>query len=458
VLIVKAFFEWMENTLIPWLGRLANQTHLKAVRDGLIAIMPLTIVGSLPLLVAFPFIPKPKVVDGFFSGLIAGWYDWVAQPGVKDMILMPYNMTFNLMALFAAIAIAYNLARHYKMNDLSAVIVAGTTFLLVAAPTETVLLGSAKIAAMPTGLLGGKGLFSSILVGVMSVEVTRFLKQRNYTIRLPEGVPPAVASAFDSMIPLFVNIIIFYSVSLLLQKTTGLLLPAWVMKVLAPAVAAVDSPGMVFFAAFMANLFWFAGIHGATIVSTALLGAFFEQNLAANAAALVEGQPLPHIFTKMFWAYYMVIGGSGATLALVFFYLRSKSAHLKSIGQVALLPALFNINEPVIFGTPIVFNPILFFPFTLIQGILGVIAYYTTQLGFVSAAVIEAPWTAPGILGAFYTTQDVRASILALMLIILSGVMWYPFFKAYERQLLATAAAETVIEGTAEAAAESEVK
>lgn len=434
---MKAFFVWMENTMIPWLGRLANQRHLKAIRDGLIAIMPLTIVGSLPLLVAYPFFPDPKIANGFFSGLIVNWYNWLATPGIKDMVLLPYKMTFSLMALFGAMAIAYNLARHYKMSELSAVIVAGSTFLLVASPAETVLLGNAKIAAMPIDLLGGKGLFTSLLIGILSVEITHFLKQRNYTIRLPEGVPPAVVGAFDNMVPLFANIIIFYSISLFLQNTSGLLLPAWVMKILAPAVTAVDSPGMVFFAAVMANLFWFAGIHGATIVSTAILGAFFEQNLAANAAAMIENQPLPHIFTKMFWAYYMVIGGSGATLALVLFYLRSKSTHLRSVGRVAILPAIFNINEPVIFGTPIVFNPILFFPFVFIQGILGVIAYYITKFGFVGAAFIEAPWTAPGPLNAFYTTQDMGAAILVFALIILSGILWFPFFKTYERQLLA---------------------
>jgi PTS system cellobiose-specific IIC component len=440
---MKKFFEWLESSLIPWLGRLANQTHLKAVRDGLIAIMPLTIVGSLPLLLAFPFAPKPQVVDGIFNGFIAGWYNWLAQPGVKDTILMPQKLTFGLMALFAAMTIAYSLARHYKMNELSAVIVSGATFFLVASPAEVVLLGKAKISAMPVDLLGGKGLFTSILVGLFTVEISRFLKKRNFTIRLPEGVPPAVAGAFDNMVPLFANILVFYGISIALQAHTGLLLPAWVMKVLAPAVAAVDSPGMVFFSAFMANLFWFSGIHGATIVSTALLGAFFEQNLAANAAALIEGQPLPYIFTKMFWAYYMVFGGSGATLALVFFYLRSKSAHLNSIGKVALLPAIFNINEPIIFGTPIVFNPLLFFPFVLIQGVVGVIAYYATKFGWVGAAVLEAPWTAPAPFGAFYTTQDVRAVVLVFGLIILSALLWYPFFKAYERQVLTSDAEES---------------
>jgi len=284
--------------------------------------------------------------------------------------------------------------------------------------------------------LGGKGLFTALLVGIFTVEMTRFLRNRRLTIRMPEGVPPAVANAFDNMTPLLANVVIFYTLSLILQHVTGSLLPDWVMKILAPAISAVDSPFSVFFAAVFANLLWFTGIHGAVIVSTAILGAFFEHNIAANAAAVAHGEAPPYIFTKMFWAFYMVIGGSGATLALVLLYLRSKVTHLRSVGKAALVPAIFNINEPVIFGTPVVFNPTLFIPFVFIEGILGVIAYYATKWGLVGVTFAEAPWTAPAPLGAFYAALDVRAALLVFFLIFLSALMWFPFFKLYERQLL----------------------
>lgn len=446
---MSRFYQVLESRLLPILGRLASQTHLTAIRDGLIAIMPLTIIGSLPLLIANPFVPKPDKVTGFFTAFAMNWHEWVSNPAVRKMILTPYEMTFGLIGLFASMTIAYSLARTYKMNEISAVVVAGVTFLLVASPAESFVLNSAEFNAMKTDFLGGKGLFTALLVGILTVEITRFLRKRRLTIRMPEGAPPAVANAFDNMTPLLINIVIFYTFSLILQGLTGYLLPEWVMKILAPAIAAVDSPFAVFFAAVFANLLWFTGIHGAVIVSSAILGAFFEHNIAANAAAVAQGEAPPYIFTKMFWAFYMVIGGSGATLALVLLYLRSKSTHLRSVGRVALVPAIFNINEPVIFGTPVVFNPTLFFPFVFIEGILGVIAYYATKWGLVGATFAEAPWTAPAPLGAFYAALDFRAALLVFLLIGLSGLLWFPFFKLYERQLLQESGREGKTKGAA---------
>src|SRR5690606_15451829 len=216
------------------------------------------------------------------------------------------EMTFGLIGLFAAMTIAYSLTRHYKMNEISAVVVAGVTFLLVASPAEWLALGAGEVNVMRMEFLGGKGLFCALLVGIVTVESARFLRHRRLTIRMPEGVPPAVANAFDNMTPLLANVVIFYTLSLILQHVTGSLLPDWVMKILAPAISAVDSPFSVFFAAVFANLLWFTGIHGAVIVSTAILGAFFEHNIAANAAAVAQGEAPPYIFTKMFWAFYMV--------------------------------------------------------------------------------------------------------------------------------------------------------
>ena len=165
---------------------------------------------------------------------------------------------------------------------------------------------------------------------------------------------------------------------------------------------------------------------------------FYLANLTANQTALAAGLPLEHIYTKEFWAFYIALGGSGATWAVVLMYLRSKSAHLRTIGRLALLPAVFNINEPIIFGSPVVLNPIMFFPFIGAPMINGVIAFFCTKLGLAARAISMAPWTTPAPIGAAWAGGWALSNgLLVLLLVAVDFVIYYPFVKVYERQLLA---------------------
>lgn len=248
-------------------------------------------------------------------------------------------------------------------------------------------------------------------------------------------VPPAIANSFDSLVPAFVLVILTFPITLVLKSLTGVPFPQMIMNAFKPLVGAVDSPFGVFFSALLAQLLWSVGIHGASTVRAVILP-FKQANLAANAAAHMAGEAMPHIFTPMFWSAFMTIGGSGATLALVFFYLKSRSTQLRSTGKLALLPAIFNINEPIIFGTPMVFNPTMFIPFVLAQPICGLIAYYATKFGLVGRIFADAPWTTPAPLGAMIAAADWRAAVLVVFLACVAGAIYYPFYKVYERQLL----------------------
>lgn len=416
----------LENYLLPVAGLIANQRHLKSMRDGLIYTIPFTIMGGLVLIVANPPIAKDVLPSNFFLKFMVAWRDWAAANA--DAIQLPFKMTMGIMALFVAIGVAYSLARSYKMDTLSASTIAVATFLIVAAPI--------KDGNIPAGYIDAKGIFTAVIIGLGSVEITRFLKSRNITIKMPEGVPPAVTSSFDALIPLGVNVLFFYFVSLVVQKLSGMIVPQAIMTILAPAIKAVDSAPAIFLVATLAQLFWFVGIHGAAIVKTGLIQPFLDQNIFANAEAALSGNSLPYVFTNPFWAYFMILGGSGATLGFTLMCVRSKSKQLNALGKVALLPALFNINEPIIFGTPMVLNPIMFIPFVFVQGINGVIAFYLTKLNFVNAAFINVPWTTPAPIGAFLATMDWRAIILVFALLILDMVLYYPFFKIYEKQLI----------------------
>lgn len=436
------FYDFLENRLMPVFTKIATQRHISAIRDGVVVSIPFTVIGGLALIIANP----PFSADTS-NGFAKAWVNFATT--YKFDLSMPYYMTMAIMSLFICMGIGYSLARHYKLNELNGAVLSAMTFLMLAAQ---VVQAEGIGNVLPATYLDGKGIFTAIIASIYAVEVLRFLKEKNWTIKMPEGVPPAIANSFDSLIPAFVLVLTTYPISLILKTLTGVPFPQLIMNLFAPLVNAVDSAGGVFITGLMAQLLWAVGIHGATTVRAVILP-FKQANLAANAAAHLAGEPMPHIFTPMFWSAYMTIGGSGATLALVFMYLRSRSKQLKQIGKLALVPGIFNINEPVIFGTPMVFNPTMFIPFVLAEPICGLIAYYATKLGLVGRIFADAPWTTPAPLGAFIAAADWRAAVLVVVLAVVAGLIYWPFYKVYERQLLRQEEQAEAAEGAAQRSA-----
>lgn len=347
-------------------------------------------------------------------------------------------MTMGIMSIYICAAIAYNLGKHYeKTNQLDPFMCAMLSimaFLLVAAPKTN--------GNLPVDSLGGTGIFTAILVAVYCVEMMRFLKAHNIGIRLPDQVPPMIKNSFDLLIPVLVVVLTLYPLSLLIQHHFDMLIPQAIMAIFKPLVSAADSLPAILLAVLVGHLLWFAGIHGAAIVS-GMLQMFWLTNLGMNQQALAQGTPLPHIFMEAFWTFFIVIGGSGATMGLVFCYLRSRSAHLRSIGRLSVVPSLFNINEPVIFGTPIVMNPVFFIPFLLAPMVNAVLAWAAMKLDLIGRVISVVPWTAPApIGGAWALGWDFRAAILVVVLACVSAIIYFPFFKVYEKQLLAQEAEE----------------
>lgn len=270
----------------------------------------------------------------------------------------------------------------------------------------------------------------------------RFLKAHNIGIRLPDQVPPMIKNSFDLLIPVLVVVLTLYPLSLFIQHHFDMLIPQAIMAIFKPLVSAADSLPAILLAVLIGHLLWFAGIHGAAIVS-GMLQMFWLTNLGMNQQALAQGAPLPHIFMEAFWTFFIVIGGSGATMGLVFCYLRSRSAHLRSIGRLSVVPSLFNINEPVIFGTPIVMNPVFFIPFLLAPMVNAILAWAAMKLDLIGRVISVVPWTAPApIGGAWALGWDFRAAILVVILACVSAIIYFPFFKVYEKQLLAQEAEE----------------
>lgn len=346
-------------------------------------------------------------------------------------------------------AIAHSLAKSYKMDPMGSMIISAVCFLIASAPSDLGVMASKitpnmtgeevlanQSVLMPTGFLGAEGIFTAILLAIVTTEVTRFLKEKNIMIKMPDAVPAAVKASFASIIPLIVNAVGVFLLSLLAQKLSeGLLIPELIKAVLQPLVVAVDSPFGIILISVVTQVLWLVGLHGSSIVS-GVVGAFELGNLTANAELVTQGLVPEFIYTEPFRAFFMILGGAGATIALNILMLRSKAKQLKTLGRLAIVPSMFNINEPLIFGTPLVLNPTLAIPFILAQTVNGLLTYLVMSMDIIGKTFTYVPWTTPAPLGAALSTMDVKAFVWILLLIAVDLVIWYPFFKSYEKQLV----------------------
>ncbi|AKH64869.1 MULTISPECIES: PTS sugar transporter subunit IIC [Photorhabdus] len=419
--LYTSFMRVVESHIVPFAGRIGNQRHISAIRDGFISAMPFLLIGSIMLIVANP--PFDAQTSSLFG---QAWLSFAkAHWGT---ITMPYFMTMGLMSVFVSVGTAYSLAKSYGLDGLTSALLSLMAFLLAAAPQI-----ENKIAL---DFLGGAGVFTSLICAIWSVELTRLLKKYNITIRMPAQVPPAIARSFELLYPVTGILLTVYPISLLLQSEFNLLIPAAVMQIFQPLISVGDTLPAIMLALLIANLLWFAGIHGANLI-TALLSPIFMANIATNAALMAQGAAATQILTDPYWSFYVCLGGSGSTLALAILYLRSRSMHLRTIGKLSAVPAIFNINEPLLFGSPIVMNPTLFIPLLVVPLVNAVLSYSTLHLDLVHKMVAISPWTTPAPFGAMLSAAwDYRAAVLAIVLMIIDLFIWYPFFKVYEKQLI----------------------
>jgi len=403
---------------------LFDQPHLASVRDGFVALMPLIIVGALVLIVLqFPCsLEKGSECylgdQPFFTQAAEG------QMSLADKLWVPFNITFGLLSVYVTMSISYALARRRGLDPIMPVIFAFLAFLLVASP---------QIAGgEPATHLDNTGLFTAILVSLISVEVYRFFIKRNLIITMPAGVPPAIANAFAALIPGAVIIFGWWAIRFLLNLDIA----EGLFQVLSRVVPAASTYVAVAIAETFHAFLWTMGIHGDLTIGIAL-EPVWTANLAANAQAVADGQTPTAIYTNLFRSY-VVPGGSGATLPLALYFIRSRAPRLRRVGWLGIWPGIFNINEPITFGAPVIFNPVLAIPFIVITFLNATVAYLAHTAGLVSPTYIAAPWTLPSpLLMLMATGFDWRAAVLAVITeFVIPGVIWWPAFKAWERQVL----------------------
>lgn len=424
---------FLEEKVMPAAGRIAAQRHLQALRDGLIATMPLMIIGSLFLIIGFlPINGYPEFMASVFGD------EWLGK------LLYPVGATFDIMALIAAFAIAYRLAEKYDVDPLSAGVISVVAFLLATpyqipftpeGATETIMVGG----AIPAALTGSKGLFIAMILSIVSTEIYRFIIQKKIVIKMPDGVPPAVSKSFVALIPGFAVVIVIWLLRLVVERTSFESLHNVVTQLLQEPLSALGGTLIgTILALVLVQMLWSTGLHGQTIVG-GVMGPIWLAAMDANRIAFQEGQDVPNIVTQQFIDIFILIGGSGATLALVLaMVFTAKSKQMKQLGKLGVAPGLFNINEPIIFGMPIVMNPIMIIPFILVPIVITIISFMSMQLGLVAKPVgISLPWTTPPIFGGFLATGGkISGAVLQLINLVVAFAIYIPFFKIWDKQKL----------------------
>ncbi len=429
---MSKFTDVLENKVMPVAGRIAGQRHLQALRDGLILTMPLIIVGSIFLILGF--LPIPGYEEFMANTFGDAWL---------TKLLYPVGATFDIMALIAGFGIAYRLAEKYNVEPLSAGAISVSAFLL-ATPFEVSFLAEGATdavmvgGAIPAALMGSKGLFVAMIIAMLSTEIYRYIIQKNIVFRLPDGVPPAVSKSFVALIPGAIVIFVVWILRILVENTDFGSLHNIVGEILGKPLGVLGGSLIgSLVAVFLVQLLWSCGLHGASIVG-GVMGPIWLAATDANRLAFQNGaEELPNIFTAQFFDLFVYIGGSGATFALVvMMLLRARSQQMKQLGRLAFGPGLFNINEPITFGMPIVMNPLMIVPFILAPLTIVITTYIAMSTGLVARpAGIAVPWTMPPIIGGYLATGGkISGALLQLFNFCVTFAIYYPFFRMWDRQ------------------------
>ncbi|NRD76311.1 PTS cellobiose transporter subunit IIC [Bacillus sp. BRMEA1] len=428
---MNKLFQFMEKYFMPVAGKLAGQKHLGALRDGIALAMPMIIIGSVFLILGN--LPFPH------------YSDWLANTFGKSFatkLSYPVDATFNMMGLIAAFGIAYRLAEAYEIDGVTAGVISVCAFLLAAPFQIPFTPAGAKTAievsgGIPVALMGSKGLFVAMLIALGSTEVYRWIVKKNIVIRMPDGVPPAVSKSFVALIPGFAVIVIVWALRLIVENTHFGSLFNIVGDILGGPLGVLGTSlwGSLI-AELLVSLLWVCGLHGANIVG-GVMGPIWLGAMGDNASAYAAHKPLPHIITQQFFDNFVHLGGSGATFGLVILFIFfAKSGQLKQLGKLAIGPGIFEINEPVTFGAPVVMNPLLVIPFILAPLMNIVATYIGMDLGLVARPNgVAVPWTTPPIISGFLATGSISGSIMQAFNLAMDFFIYLPFFMMYDKML-----------------------
>ncbi|WP_207694585.1 PTS system, cellobiose-specific IIC component [Enterococcus sp. DIV0212c] len=411
---MNTFLDKLQAKLGPIAYKLDSNRYLSAIKNGFFVAMPLLIIGSMFLLVTqLPIEPYTN-----FMASILG-ENWMS------LFLQVNDMTMNAMTLFVILGIASEMAKYYAVDRGSTQAIALVAFLVLTPITST-----DDGSFLPLGNFGASGLFVGMITAILATEIFRWVVQKGWTIKMPDSVPSNVAKSFSALIPGFFVVIAFNLIRIGFTFTSYETAQNFIFEVLQTPLLALGSslPATLIILLFEA-LLWSFGIHGANIVG-AVMQPIWIALTVENAQAFATGEKLPNIVNYQFYSNFVKLGGSSATIGLaiacLFF---AKSSQFKTLGKLSFAPAIFNINEPLVFGIPIVLNPMMLIPFIIAPLLMCLLAYTAMATGIVPLANgVNLPWTMPPVIAGLMVSGW-RGALLQIVQILLSFGLYYPFFK-----------------------------
>ena len=406
----------------PFFTKLSRNIYLRAIRDGFIAGMPVILFSSIFILIAY----VPNAFDFY----------WPKE--IEAFLMKPYNFSMGILAMLVAGTTAKSLTdsvnrdmeRTNQINYMSTLLASIVGLLILAAdPIEK---------GFGTGFLGTKGLLAAFLAAFVTVSIYKVCVKNNVTIRMPEEVPPNISQVFKDVIPFTLSVVTLYALDVAVRHFTGMNVAESIGALFAPLFSAAEGyVGItIIFGAYA--FFWFVGIHGPSIVEPAI-AAILYANIDTNLHLMQAGQHADKILTSGTQMFIVTFGGTGETFIVPFMFMwLCKSKRNRAIGRASVVPTFFGVNEPILFGAPLVLNPVFFVPFILAPIVnVWLFKFFVDTLGMNSFSA-TLPWTTPGPLGIVLGTNlQVLAFVLAFVLIVVDGLIYYPFLKVYDEQILA---------------------
>ena len=406
----------------PFFEKISRNKYLRAIRDGFIAGMPVILFSSIFILIAY--VPN------------AWGFHW--SKDIETLLMTPYSYSMGILAFFVggttAKALTDSMNRDLpatnQINFISTMLASMVGFLLMAAEP-------AKDGGFLTAFMGTKGLLTAFIAAFVTVNVYKVCVKNNVTIRMPDEVPPNISQVFKDLIPFTVSVVLLYGLELIVKGSLGVTVAESIGTLLAPLFSAADGyVGItIIFGAFA--FFWFIGIHGPSIVEPAI-AAITYANAEVNLNLIQQGMHADKILTSGTQMFIVTMGGTGATLVVPFMFMwLTKSKRNRAIGRASVVPTFFGVNEPILFGAPLVLNPIFFIPFIFAPiANVWIFKFFIDTLGM-NSFTANLPWTTPAPLGLVLGTNfQFLSFVLAALLIVVDVVIYYPFLKVYDEQIL----------------------
>jgi len=418
---MNKFMNMLENVLLPVADKLNNNRYLTALRNGFMVALPIIIFGSIFVVLAnLPFLDKLIGEDAYQA------YQQALSPASQA--------TLTIMGLFVIMGIGYKMVEQRGGEAIYGAAVSIAAFLVL---TPQMLGDTANV--IPTSVLGAEGMFLGIFTAFIAAELYQLFVSKNLTIKMPQGVPSAVSRSFSALIPISLTLAIFLAIRILFGFTPYDTVQNFIYTIIqAPLTSLGSGLPATIIAVLLIQVFWFFGLHGQIIINSIfdpIWYALNDQNLEAFQSG---ADVLPNIVTKQFIDTFIVgIGGSGMTLAvLLAIFVVAKSRQLKDLGKLGIGSGLFNVNEPVIFGMPIIMNPLVIIPWLLAPVIVAIVTYTLMSIGFVPRpAGVIVPWTTPALLSGYLATGNkLMGTVMQLINMGIVFIIWLPFLKVIDKQ------------------------